>query len=435
MSGIVAIIGRPNVGKSTIFNRLTESKDAIVDAESGVTRDRHYGKCVWNGRDFNVVDTGGYITNSDDVFEEEICKQVIIAIDEADLVLLFVDVLAGLTISDKNLADMLKRINKPVLLVVNKVDTNKLQYDATEFYSLGLGDYVCVSAVSGSGTGDLLDKVVELLPAEKPFDDEDGLPRFAIVGRPNVGKSSMVNALTGTERNIVTPIAGTTRDAVETRFSKYGFDFKFVDTAGLRKKGKVHENLEFYSVLRTIRAIENADVNILIIDAQSGMEAQDMNIFKLIEKNGKGVVVVVNKWDLVEKNTNTAKEYEQLIRRKLSPFDDVPIIFTSVLNKQRIHKVLEEAMTVHENRKRKITTSKLNNIMLEAIEQHNPPAHRGHYIKIKYVTQLPTHTPSFAFFCNHPKYVKDAYKRYLENKLRETFNFTGVPIRIFMRDK
>lgn len=435
MSGIVAIIGRPNVGKSTIFNRFTESQDAIVDEIAGVTRDRHYGKCLWNGREFNVIDTGGYISNSDDVFEEEICKQVLVAIDEADVILLLVDVTAGVTVSDIAVAQILQRSKKPVILVVNKVDNHQLAYQAPEFYSLGLGDYFCISSINGSGTGDLLDAVLAKMPPEKEEDDDDGLPKFALVGRPNVGKSSMINALTESDRAIVTPIAGTTRDAIETRYSKFGFDFKFVDTAGLRKKTKVSEDLEFYSVLRTIRVIEKADVCLLMLDAKQGIEAQDMNIFHLIEKNSKGVVIIVNKWDLVEKESNTARDFERVLREKLAPFNDVPIIFTSVTNKQRIHKVLESALEVYENRRRKIPTSRLNNVMLEAIEKNNPPAHRGNLIKIKYVTQLPTYSPAFAFFCNSPKYVKEPYKRYLENKIRQNFNFTGVPIKIFMRDK
>lgn len=434
MSGIVAIVGRPNVGKSTVFNRLTESRDAIVDEVSGVTRDRHYGKCTWNGREFNVIDTGGYITNTDDVFEEEICKQVLVAIEEADAILFLVDVTTGVTMPDVTVANILKKVKKPVILGVNKVDNSQLAYDAPEFYNLGLGDYFCISSINGAGTGELLDSLVKVLPEEKT-DDDDDIPKFALVGRPNVGKSSMINALTGSERNIVTPVAGTTRDAIETRYSKFGFDFKFVDTAGLRKKGKVTDDLEFYSALRTIRAIEKADVCILMIDAQSNLEAQDMNIFHQIEKNGKGVVLVVNKWDLVEKETNTAREYEKVLREKLAPFNDIPIIFTSVQNKQRIHKVLELALEVFQNRTRRIPTSKLNDFMLEVIEQHNPPSHRGNFIKIKYVMQLPTHTPAFAFFCNHPKYVKESYKRYLENRLRDEFDFSGVPIKLFMRQK
>lgn len=435
MSGIVAIIGRPNVGKSTIFNRFTESQDAIVDEIAGVTRDRHYGKCLWNGREFNVIDTGGYISNSDDVFEDEICKQVLVAIEEADAILLLVDVTAGVTVSDIAVANILQRSKKPVILVVNKVDNHQLAYQAPEFYSLGLGDYFCISSINGSGTGDLLDAVIASLPSEKENDDDDSLPKFALVGRPNVGKSSMMNALTDSDRAIVTPIPGTTRDAVETRYSKFGFDFKFIDTAGLRKKSRVSEDLEFYSVLRTIRVIEQADVCLLMIDAQQGVESQDMNILHLINKNSKGVIIIVNKWDLVEKESNTARDYEKILREKLAPFNDIPIIFTSVVNKQRIHKVLETALEVYENRRRKIPTSKLNNIMLEAIEQNHPPSHRGNLIKIKYVTQLPTYAPAFAFFCNSPKYVKESYKRYLENKIRQNFNFTGVPIKIFMRDK
>jgi len=434
MSGIVAIVGRPNVGKSTVFNRLTESRDAIVDEVSGVTRDRHYGKCTWNAREFNVIDTGGYITNTDDVFEEEICKQVLVAIDEADAILFLVDVTTGATMPDVTVANILKKVKKPVLLVVNKVDNPQLAYDAPEFYSLGLGDYFCISSINGAGTGELLDALVNVLPEEKNDEDAD-LPKFALVGRPNVGKSSMINALTDSDRNIVTPVAGTTRDAIETRYSKFGFDFTFVDTAGLRKKGKVTDDLEFYSALRTIRAIEKADVCILMIDAEQGLEAQDMNIFHQIEKNSKGVVLVVNKWDLLEKETNTAREYEKKLKEKLAPFNDIPIVFTSVLTKQRIHKVLDVALEVYQNRTKRIPTSKLNDFMLDVIEQHNPPSHRGNFIKIKYVMQLPTYAPAFAFFCNHPKYVKESYKRYLENRLRDEFNFTGVPIKIFMRQK
>lgn len=434
MSGIVAVVGRPNVGKSTFFNRLTESRQAIVDGVSGVTRDRHYGECFWNGRTFTVIDTGGYVTNSDDIFEEEIRKQVTLAIDEADVILFVVDVETGITDLDEAVADILRKSKKKHLLVVNKVDNTARHDDAFEFYSLGLGDYYSLSAINGHGTGELLDKVVEELPEEQ-FTDECEVPRIAIVGRPNAGKSSMVNALLDEERFIVTPIAGTTRDAIGTRYTKFGYDLYFVDTAGLRKKSKVHEDLEFYSVLRSVRAIENCDVGVLMIDAENGVEAQDMAIFNLLIKNSKGVVVVINKWDLIEKETNTARDYEKLVKEKLAPFNDVPVVFTSVVNKQRIKKVLDKVIEVNENRVRKIPTSHLNEVMLEAIERFQPPSVKGKYIKIKYVTQLPTHAPSFAFFCSNSKYVRDSYKRYLENQLRENFDFTGVPVKIFMRDK
>lgn len=434
MSGIVAVVGRPNVGKSTFFNRLTESRQAIVDGVSGVTRDRHYGDCFWNGREFTVVDTGGYVTNSDDVFEEEIRRQVVLAIDEADVVLFVVDVETGITDLDNAVANLLRKTDKKSFLVVNKVDNNARHDDAFEFYNLGLGDYFPISAINGHGTGDLLDAVVDAMPSEEPAEEAE-LPRISIVGRPNAGKSSFLNALLDEDRFIVTPIAGTTRDAIGTHYKKFGYDLYFVDTAGLRKKSKVHEDLEFYSVLRSVRAIENCDVGVLMIDAQNGLEAQDMSIFNLLVKNSKGVVVVINKWDLVEKGTNTARDYEKLVREKLAPFNDVPIVFTSVLNKQRIKKVLDLVVDVHENRTRKIPTSKLNEVMLEAVQRFHPPSVKGKYIKIKYVTQLPTHSPAFAFFCSNSKYVRESYKRYLENQLRENFNFTGVPIKVFMRDK
>lgn len=435
MSGIVAIIGRPNVGKSTFFNRLVESKSAIVDATSGVTRDRHYGQGVWNGKEFSVIDTGGITINSDDIFENEIRKQVMMALDESDAVIFLVDVQSGITDIDMYIANILHKAKKPYFLVVNKVDDGKKLYDATEFYSLGLGDYFTMSGISGSGTGDILDAVVKVLPENTEPEDMSEVPNVVFVGRPNVGKSSFMNALIGEERNIVTPIAGTTRDSIQTRFTKYGYDINFVDTAGLRKKEKVNEDLEFYSVLRTIRSLEVADVCVLMLDARDGIESQDMNIMHLCVKNNKGVVMCVNKWDLINKETNTARDFEIRLREKMAPFNDVPIIFTSVTEKQRLTKVLEKVVEVYNNRKQRIPTSKLNEVMLEVIEQYEPPAVKGKYVKIKYVTQLPTPFPSFAFFCSNAKYVKDAYKRYLENKLRKIYNFEGVPIRIFMREK
>lgn len=434
MGNIVAIVGRPNVGKSTFFNRLTETRQAIVDEVSGVTRDRHYGRVFWNGQEFSIIDTGGYVTNSDDVFEEEIRKQVILAMEEADVIVFLVDVSGGITDLDETIAGMLRKIDKPVMLVVNKVDNAERLYDAAVFYGLGLGDYFSVSSINGSGTGDMLDKLVSLfVKTEK--EEEEEIPRIAVVGRPNVGKSSLINALIGEERNIVTPEAGTTRDSINTRYSKYNHDFFLVDTAGLRKKGKVKEDLEFYSVMRSVRAIEHADVCILLIDATIGIESQDVNIFHLIERNRKGVVVLVNKWDLVEKETQTVKRFEERIRKRLEPFVDVPVLFVSALTKQRIHKALEIAIEVFENRKLKIPTSKLNEVMQKVLEEHHPPAVKGKYIRIKYVTQLPTHAPAFAFYCNLPQYIKEPYKRYLENQLRKHFKFTGVPIRIFMRKK
>jgi GTPase len=431
---IVAIVGRPNVGKSTLFNRLTESKRAIVDETSGVTRDRHYGKSLWNGKEFSVVDTGGYVLNSDDVFEEQIRKQVLIAIAEADLIIMLVDVTTGITDMDSAMAEILRKTEKKVILVVNKVDNNVLINDAYEFYNLGLGDYFMISSMNGSGTGELLDDIAANLE-ENNEDEEEELPKIAVVGRPNVGKSSIINAFIGEERNIVTEVAGTTRDSINTRFNKFGHDFILIDTAGLRKKGKVSEDLEFYSVLRTIRTIEYSDVCVLMIDATRGVEAQDMNIYNIINRNRKGVVVCVNKWDLIEKDTHTAKAFEKDIRDRFAPFTDFPILFTSVPDKQRILKVLELAMKVYENKTRKVTTSKLNEVMLEAIENYRPPAVKGKYIKIKFVTQLPSTTPSFAFFCNLPQYVKDPYRRYLENQIRKNWNFEGVPIRVFMRKK
>lgn len=434
MSTIVAIVGRPNVGKSTLFNRLIKRREAIVDAVSGVTRDRHYGKSEWNGREFSVVDTGGYILGSDDVFEAEIDKQVEIAIDEADAIIFVVDVETGVTGMDEDVANLLRRVNKPVFLTVNKVDNNKRIEDAVEFYALGLGEYYNISSMNGSGTGDLLDAVVKALPETEP-EDENDLPRFAVVGRPNAGKSSFINALIGEERYIVTDIAGTTRDAVDTRYNQFGFEFNLVDTAGIRRKSKVKEDLEFYSVMRSIRAIEHCDVVLLVHDATRGFDGQVQNIFWLAERNRKGIVILVNKWDLVGKDNNTLRNYETQIRKQIEPFTDVPIVFISALNKQRIYKAIETAVEVYNNRKKKIKTSKLNEVMLPIIENYPPPALKGKYVKIKFVTQLPTPQPQFAFFCNLPQYVKDPYKRFLENKLREEFDFHGVPISIYMRKK
>lgn len=436
MSNIVAIVGRPNVGKSTLFNRLTTSRSAIVDEASGVTRDRHYGKVEWNGKEFTIIDTGGYIKGSDDVFEEDIRKQVLIAIEESDLIIFVVDVEVGITDLDQEVANLLRRSNKKVILVSNKVDNNERILDANVFYGLAVGDQLfSVSAISGSGTGDLLDEVVNHLSDDPVEEEESNIPRIAIVGRPNVGKSSLLNTLVGKEKNIVTNIAGTTRDALTTRFNSFGYEFDLVDTAGIRKKGKVNEDIEFYSVMRSIRAIENADVCLLLIEATEGVMAQDMNIYNLIIKNKKGVVVLVNKWDLIEKETNTSKVFEVEIKSKLAPFTDVPILFISAINKQRVIKALEEAKKVYENRVRKINTAKLNEVMLEIINQNPPPSLKGKWIKIKFVTQLPTYSPAFAFFCNLPQYVKESYKRFLENKLRENFDFKGVPIQVFMRKK
>jgi len=434
---LLAIVGRPNVGKSTLFNRLVGMRQAIVDNTAGVTRDRHYGRCEWCGREFSVVDTGGYTINSEDVFEKAIRSQVQIAIDEADAILFMVEAGTGITDYDASIADILRRTRKPVVLCVNKVDSGDKMFDTYQFYSLGLGEVYSISAANGGGTGDLLDAVVAALPEEsEPKEDPyANLPRITIVGKPNVGKSSLTNALLGVERNIVTPVAGTTRDAIETYYNKFGYEFMVVDTAGIRRKTKVHEDLEFYSVMRSIRAIEHSDVCILMIDATTGMEAQDMNIFNLILKNRKGCVVVVNKWDLFIKDSNTLKEYTRSLKSRLAPFDDVPIIFTSVLKMQRIQDVLQAASEVYSNYSQKIPTARLNEALLPVIEETPPPAWKGKYVKVKYVTQLPTKFPSFAFFCNLPQYIKDPYKRFLENQLRENFNLTGCPVQIFCRQK
>ena len=437
MGNLVAIVGRPNVGKSTLFNRLTKTRQAIVNEEAGTTRDRQYGKSEWGGREFSVVDTGGWVVNSDDVFEEEIRKQVLVAVEEADVILFVVDVKNGVTDLDLAVASILRRANKPVLLIANKTDNNELQYDAAEFYKLGLGDPICISAVNGSGTGDMMD--ILLSKFRKPALEilEDDIPRFTVVGRPNVGKSSIVNAFIGEDRNIVTEIAGTTRDSVYTRYNKFGFDFYLVDTAGIRKKNKVIEDLEYYSVVRSIRAIENSDVCILMLDATRGIEGQDLNIFSLIQKNNKGLVVVVNKWDLVEdKTAKSINFFADAIRQRLAPFVDFPIVFASALTKQRILKVLEEARNVYHNRTLRIPTARLNEEMLPLIEAYPPPSIKGKYIKIKYVTQLPnTQIPSFVYFANLPQYVKEPYKRFLENKMREKWSFSGTPINIFVRQK
>ena len=434
---LVAIVGRPNVGKSTLFNRLVGMRQAIVDETAGVTRDRHYGKCEWCGTEFSIVDTGGYTSNSDDIFEEEIRKQVILAVEESDLVLFMVEASAGITDYDAEIADMLRRSGKPVVLAVNQVDSGEKVYDTFQFYSLGLGEVWSISSANGGGTGDLLDEIVRRLPADASADNDEHpeLPHFTIVGRPNVGKSSLTNALLGIERNIVTPIAGTTRDSIATLFNKFGHEFMLVDTAGMRRKSKVHEDLEFYSVMRSIRAIEHSDVCILMVDAQNGIEAQDMSIFNLIQRNRKGCVIVVNKWDAVEKDSNTMKKYTEAIRERIAPNNDIPIIFTSVLNKQRIMDVLDAAEKVYANYSKKIPTSKLNEVMLPEIENYPPPAWKGKYVKIKYITQLPTRSPSFAFFCNLPQYIREPYKRYLENRLRTNFDFTGCPLQIFIRQK
>jgi GTP-binding protein len=434
MSNIVALVGRPNVGKSTLFNRLTKTRMAIVDAQAGVTRDRHYGKSDWNGLEFSVIDTGGYVYGSDDTFEEEIRKQVQLAVDEASVILFLVDIVEGVNPLDEDVAEMLRRSGKKVFIVANKADNNARLAGESDFYSLGLGEVFGVSAINGSGTGDLLDEVVAAL--EKiPLEDVEDIPKFAIIGRPNVGKSSLINSLIGQERNIVTPIAGTTRDTIYTRYKSFGFDFFLVDTAGLRKKGKVHENIEFYSVMRSIRAIESADVCLVLVDANEGLEGQDVNIFSLATRNNKGVVILVNKWDLIEKDHKTVEDFREKIKMKIAPFNDVPIIFTSVTKKQRVLKALETAVEVYQNRTQKIPTSKLNEILLPIIENNPPPSVKDKYVKIKYITQLPTHYPSFAFFCNLPQYVRESYMRFLENQIRKNWNFTGVPIRIFFRQK
>lgn len=437
MANLVAIVGRPNVGKSTLFNRLTKSRRAIVSDTAGTTRDRQYGKCEWNGREFSVVDTGGWVVNSDDIFEDAIRRQVLIATEEADLVLFLVDIKNGLTDWDEDVAQILRRTRVPVILVANKTDNNDQQYDAAEFYKLGLGDPMCISSLTGSGTGDLLDEVLKRLKIDEGETLDDGIPRFAVVGRPNVGKSSIINAFIGEDRNIVTEIAGTTRDSIYTRYTKFGFDFYLVDTAGIRRKNKVSEDLEFYSVMRSIRAIENSDVCILMIDATRGIEAQDMNIFQLIQKNNKSLVVVVNKWDLVENKSQEAiKTFETAIRNRMAPFTDFPIIFASALTKQRIFKVLETAKQVYLNRNAKIGTSKLNEVMLPLIEAYPPPSIKGKYIKIKYCMQVPnTRIPTFVFFANLPQYVKEPYYRYLENKIRENWSLHGCPINVFVRQK
>ena len=434
MGNIVAIVGRPNVGKSTFFNRLIQKRQAIVDSVSGVTRDRHYGKTDWNGKEFSVIDTGGYIVGSDDIFEGEIRKQVDLAIEEANAILFLVDAQQGVTDMDMTVAKHLRKSDKPVFLVANKVDNGQIMQEAVELYALGMGDYFCISSINGSGTGELLDELIAKLPDVEAEEDSD-LPRFAIVGRPNVGKSSFVNALVGEERNIVTDIAGTTRDSLDTHYTKFGHDFVLVDTAGVRKKKKVSEDLEFYSVMRSIRSIEYSDVCLLLIDATLGFESQDQSIFHLADKNRKGIVILVNKWDLVDKDTHTTKAYEAAIREKIAPFTDVPILFISALTKQRLLKALEIAIKVSEDRKARISTSKLNDVMLPFIEQNPPPATKGKYIRIKFCTQLPTKTPTFAFFANLPQYIKEPYKRYIENKLRESFNFSGVPLQIFFRKK
>ena len=435
MSNILAIVGRPNVGKSTLFNRLLERREAIVDSTAGVTRDRHYGKSDWNGVEFTVIDTGGYDVGSDDIFEEEIRRQVQLAVDEATSIVFMVNVEEGLTDTDQEIYQLLRKANKPLYVVVNKVDSAKELLPATEFYQLGIEKYYTLSSATGSGTGELLDDIVRDFPTTEYVDVFEGLPRITIAGRPNVGKSTLTNALLGDERNIVTDIAGTTRDSIETIYNKFGHEFILVDTAGMRKKSKVNEDLEFYSVMRSVRAIENSDVVILMIDATKGWESQDMNIFGIAQKNRKGIVILVNKWDLVEKETNTMKQFENQIREKIALFSDVPILFISALTKQRILKAVETAVEVYENRKKRIKTSKLNEIMLPIIENTPPPALKGKYIKIKYCTQLPTVTPQFAFFCNLPQYVKEPYKRFIENQLRKNFDFTGVPIEVYFRQK
>jgi GTP-binding protein len=434
MSNIVSLVGRPNVGKSTLFNRLTQTHEAIVDSVSGVTRDRNYGKSDWNGYEFSVIDTGGYVVGSEDVFESEIRKQAALAIEESDVILLLVDGREGLTPLDEEVAQILRRSNKHFYLVINKIDSPNNYFDYAEFYALGFEQIFPISAVSGSGTGELLDEVVKHFTQTKD-DLPDDLPKIAIVGKPNVGKSSLINTFLGSERNIVTPVAGTTRDAIYTRYTGFGFDFYLIDTAGLRKKKKVEENIEFYSVMRTIRAIENCDICILMCDASDNFDAQDLNIFGLAARNHKGIVLVMNKWDMVEKDNNTMKEYETFVKKRIAPFSDVPVIFTSVPNKQRIHKVLETALKVYQNRSRKISTAALNEFILPIVKQTPPPMNKDKMIKIKYVTQLPTYFPAFAFFCNLPQYIREDYKRFLENKIRQEYDFSGVPIQLFFRKK
>ena len=432
---LVAIVGRPNVGKSTLFNRLVGNRQAIVDSTAGTTRDRHYGKTDWCGREFSIIDTGGYSVNSDDIFEDEIRKQVMLAIEEADVILFMVEVGTGVTDLDMMMAEVLRRAKKRTILVCNKVDNYDLIYSSNDFYSLGLGDPFCISSMSGSGTGDLMDEILKHLPEDCSAEELDDLPRITIVGRPNVGKSSLTNTLLGTDRNIVTNIAGTTRDSIHTRYNKFGMDFYLVDTAGMRKKGKTMEDLEFYSVMRSIRAIEASDVCILMLDAQQGLESQDLNIHNLIVRNRKGCVIVVNKWDLIEKGNNTMKEWKEALEKRLAPFNDIPIIFTSALNKQRILDVLQTAIRVYESRSRRIPTSEFNDYMLPIIEETPPPSTKGKYIRIKYAMQLPTPTPQFVFFCNLPQYIRENYRRFLENHLREHWDFSGVPIQIYFRQK
>ena len=436
MNSIVAIVGRPNVGKSTLFNRLVQRREAIVDSVSGVTRDRHYGKSDWNGKEFSVIDTGGYSVGSDDIFEGEIRKQVNLAIDEADIIVFVVNVEDGITPMDSEVAKLLRKVKKPIFTVFNKVDNALREPDAIEFYNLGLGDYFTIASINGSGTGDLLDALAEKMPAPEEVDlEKEELPRFAIVGRPNAGKSSFINALIGEDRNIVTNIAGTTRDSIDTKYNRFGFDFNLVDTAGIRRKSRVKEDLEFYSVMRAVRSIEYSDVIVLVVDATRGFEGQDQNIFWLAEKTRKGVVILINKWDLIEKETNTMRDFEAMVRKQIEPFTDVPIVFISALTKQRLFKAIETAVEVFDNRKNKIPTSKLNDAMLDIVKSYPPPATKGKFVKIKYCMQLPTPTPQFAFFCNLPQYVREPYKRFIENKLRETYNFTGTPITIYFRQK
>ncbi|WP_165732034.1 ribosome biogenesis GTPase Der [Polaribacter sp. 20A6] len=436
MNSIVAIVGRPNVGKSTLFNRLVQRREAIVDSVSGVTRDRHYGKSDWNGKEFSVIDTGGYITGSDDIFEGEIRKQVNLAIDEADLIVFVVNVEDGITPMDAEVAKLLRKVKKPIFTVVNKVDNAMREPDAIEFYNLGLGEYFTIASINGSGTGELLDALAEKMPEPEAVDlEEVALPRFAVVGRPNAGKSSFINALIGQDRNIVTDIAGTTRDSIDTKYNRFGFDFNLVDTAGIRKKSRVKEDLEFYSVMRAVRTIEYSDVIVLVVDATRGFEGQDQNIFWLAEKNRKGVVILINKWDLIEKETNTMRDFEAMVRKQIEPFTDVPIVFISALTKQRLFKAIETAVEVFQKRKTKIQTSKFNETMLDIIKTSPPPAIKGKFVKIKYCMQLPTQTPQFVFFCNLPQYVRDSYRRFLENKLRDIYDFSGVPITIYFRQK